>query len=137
MSNNKTSWDPSALRLVPGDLTGARALRKGRRASSVQGKFIAGPVDVIWLSQARRLGVTALWVGLGLWFLRGLRRSDTFIVSNLIMHEWSVLPDAKTRALRTLAKAGLITIEARGKRSPQVTLVVQNRTTTRRAGSEL
>jgi DNA-binding transcriptional ArsR family regulator len=69
--------------------------------------------------------VTALWVGLGLWFLRGLRRSDTNIASNLIMQEWDVLPDAKSRALRALEKAGLITVERRGKRNPRVTLVVQ------------
>ena len=102
-----------------------QAARKGRQVSSVRGKFIAGPVDIIWLSQARKLGVTALWVGLGLWFLRGLRRSDSFIVSNLIMQEWNVQPDAKRRALRKLENAGLITIERKGKRNPRVTLVVQ------------
>jgi DNA-binding transcriptional ArsR family regulator len=94
----------------------------------------AGPVDVDWLSQARKLGVTALWVGLSLWFLRGLKRSDSFIVSNLMLQERDVLPDAKRRALRTLEKAGLITIELRGKRSPRVTLVVQN---SRNGGSEI
>jgi hypothetical protein len=99
-------------------------IRRGRRASSVRGKFIAGPVDVVWLSQARKLGVTALWVGLGLWFLRGLRRSNSFTVSNLMMREWGVQPDAKSRALRALEQAGLIIIERREKRSPRVTLVV-------------
>jgi len=101
------------------------AIRKGRRISPAGGKFIAGPIDVTWLSQASKLGVTALWVGLGLWFLRGIKHSDTFIVSNLIMQEWDVLPDAKRRALRALEKVGLIKIERRGKRSPRVTLVVQ------------
>ena len=110
MSNNnssRASWDPSSLQLVSGDVAPPQAvIRKGRRVSSVRGKFIAGPIDVVWLSQARKLGVTALWVGLGLWFLRGLRRSDSFLVSNLIMQEWDVLPDAKSRALRKLEKAG-------------------------------
>jgi DNA-binding transcriptional ArsR family regulator len=81
-------------------------------------------MDVSWVSQARKLGVTALWVGLGLWFLRGLRRSNSFIVSNLMMREWGVEPDAKSRALRALEKAGLVIVERRGKRSPVVTLVV-------------
>jgi len=80
------------------------------------------------------LGVTALWVGLSLWFLRGLKRSDSFIVSNLMMQEWDVLPDAKCRALRTLEKAGLIAIEPRGKRNSRVTLVVQN---SKNSGSEI
>jgi DNA-binding transcriptional ArsR family regulator len=100
-------------------------LGRSRRASSVGGKFIAGPVDVVWLSQARKLGVTALWVGLGLWFLRGLRRSNSFTVSNLMMRELGVHPDAKTPALRVLEEAGLIAIERRGKRSPRVTLIVE------------
>ena len=86
--------------------------------------FIAGPIDVDWLSEARKLGVTALWVGLGLWFLRGLKKSDSFIVSNLLMQTWAVLPDAKGRALKKLERAGLITIEQRGKRSPRITLMV-------------
>jgi hypothetical protein len=72
--------------------------------------------------------VTALWVGLGLWFLRGLKRSDSFIVSNLMMQELEVQRDAKARALRKLEKAALITIEPRGKRSPRVTLVRQSST---------
>jgi DNA-binding transcriptional ArsR family regulator len=77
--------------------------------------------------QASRLGVKALLVGLALWHLKKLRQADTFIVSNLMLQEWDVQPDAKTRALRKLEKAGLIRIERRGKRSPQVTLVVGNR----------
>jgi hypothetical protein len=122
MSNHKYggSWDPAALRIGLGDVASKKvATRKGRHVSSVIGKFIAGPVDVDWLSQARKLGVTALWVGLSLWFLRGLKRSDSFIVSNLMMQEWDVLPDAKCRALRTFEKAGLIAIEPRGKRNPR------------------
>ena len=63
-------------------------------------------------------------VGLALWHLRGLRRADTFIVSNLMLHEWGIQPDAKSRALCKLEGVGLITVERRGKRSPQVTLVI-------------
>jgi DNA-binding transcriptional ArsR family regulator len=123
-NSSRASWDPSNL--VLRDVAYPHvAKQKGRRASSVRGKFIAGPIDVVWLSQARKLGVSALWIGLGLWFLRGLRKSDSFIVSNLIMQEWGVQPDAKSRALGKLEKAGLITIERRDKRSPRVTLVVQ------------
>jgi hypothetical protein len=51
-----------------------------------------------------------------------------------MMQEWDVLPDAKRRALRALEKAGLIAIERRGKRSPRVTLVVQN---SRNSGLEI
>jgi len=127
-TNTKISWDPSCLRL---DQDGARRLqggtRRGRQVSPIRDKFIAGPINVPWVVQASRLGVKALLVGLALWHLKKLRQADTFIVSNLMLQEWDVQPDAKTRALRKLEKAGLIRIERRGKRSPQVTLVVGNR----------
>jgi DNA-binding transcriptional ArsR family regulator len=127
-TNTNISWDPSRLRL---DQDGVRRLqggiRRGRRVSPIRGKFIAGPIDVSWVVQASRLGVKALLVGLALWHLKKLRQADTFIVSNLIVHEWGVQPDAKRRALRALERAGLIRIERREKRSPQVTLVVENR----------
>jgi DNA-binding transcriptional ArsR family regulator len=76
--------------------------------------------------QASQLGVKALLVGLALWHLRGLRKVDTFIVSNLMLRDWGIQPDAKRRALRKLKGAGLIRVEGKGKRSPQVTVIVGN-----------
>ena len=129
MSPYNSTWDPSGLRLDQDVAKGPQGgTRQGRRRPPVQGKFIAGPVNVMWLLRARRLGVTALLVGLALWHIKGLRKTDTFIVSNLILQEWDIQPDAKRRALRALERAGLVRIERRGKRSPQVTLVVRNGT---------
>jgi hypothetical protein len=68
--------------------------------------------------------VKALLVGLLLWNLKGLRKCETFAVSNIMAHDWGITPDAKRRALRKLEKAGLISVERRGKRSPLVTLLV-------------
>src|SRR6516165_5259348 len=122
--NNIDSWNPNRLRLAPEPVTRSRGVeRRRRRGSPVQGKFIAGPVNVVWLLEARRLGVTALLVGLALWHIKGLRKTDTFIVSNLMLRDWGIQADAKSRALRKLERAGLITVERQGKRSPQVTLL--------------
>jgi hypothetical protein len=71
--------------------------------------------------------VKALLVGLALWHLKKLRQADTFIVSNLMLQEWGVQPDAKNRALRALERASLIRVERRGKRSPLVTLIAKIR----------
>jgi DNA-binding transcriptional ArsR family regulator len=119
-----TIWDPSRLRLDQARMNGRPG--RGRQVSPIRDKFIAGPIDVSWICRAGRLGVKALLVGLALWHLRGLRRSNSFIVSNLMMQEWSVQPDAKARALRKLENARLITVKREGKRSPRVTLVVGN-----------
>jgi DNA-binding transcriptional ArsR family regulator len=123
----KSSWDPSCLRLDQTRVARLNSgLRRGRQPSPIRDKFIAGPIDVSWVCQASRHGVTALLVGLALWHLKGLRRSNGFEVSNLMVREWGVQPDAKSRALRALEKAGLIEVERRGKRSPRVTLVIRN-----------
>ena len=126
-TNSNVSWDPSRLRL---DQAGSRrsqgGIRRGRRVSPIRGKFIAGPVDVSWLVQASQLGVKALLVGLALWHIRGLRKADTFIVSNIMVQDWGILPDAKRRALRKLEEAGLIRVEKRGKLSPFVTILAGN-----------
>jgi hypothetical protein len=126
MPPNSKTWDPRYLQL---DLTKAATNggnHRGRQPSPIRDKFIAGPVEVSWVCRAGRLGVKALLVGLALWYFRGLRRSNSFIVSNLMMQEWGVQPDAKARALRKLEKARLITVKREGKRSPRVTLVVGN-----------
>jgi hypothetical protein len=81
-------------------------------------------VDVSWVCRAARLGVKTLLVGLALWHLRGLRRSNTFLVSNLMLRDWGIEPDAKSRALRALERTGLISVKRQGKRSLVVTLVV-------------
>ena len=141
MSNNNSSrdnnnpWDPSHLQLTPSDVKAfPPAVRKGRQVTHIKNKFIKGPVDFAWLSSAQKLGVTTLWLGICLWFLRGLKGSDSFLVSNMVAQEWGLLPDAKSRALRKLEMTGLITVERRGKRSPRVTLVVTNSTPSQKQG---
>jgi DNA-binding transcriptional ArsR family regulator len=125
--NTNISWNPNCLMLDQTAVTGGQGgTRRGRQPSPIRNKFIAGPIDVSWVCQASRLGVKALLVGLALWHLKGLRRDDSFLVSNLMLQEWGIQPDAKRRALRKLEKAGLITVERQGKRSPRVTLVVGN-----------
>ena len=126
-TNTNANWDPSRLRLNQVWVARSQgAARRGRRTSPIDGKFIAGPVNVSWVIKASRLGVKALLVGMALWHLRGLRKADTFIVSNLILRDWGILPDAKRRALRKLEEAGLIRVARNQKRSPEVTLVVAN-----------
>jgi hypothetical protein len=80
-----------------------------------------------WLHDASKLGVSALWVGSVLWHLAGLKKSATFVVSNLHMHRWGVDRHTKSRALIALKRANLIAIKNRGKRSPKVTILVEER----------
>jgi hypothetical protein len=125
--NTNTAWDPTRLRLRQDEVARLNGgLRRGRKPSPIRDKFIAGPIGASWVCQASRLGVKALLVGLTLWHVKGLRRSNSFELSNLMVREWGIQPDAKARALHKLEKAGLIMVERRGKRSPRVTLVVRS-----------
>jgi DNA-binding transcriptional ArsR family regulator len=76
--------------------------------------------------QAAQLGVKALLFGMVLWPLKGFRSTNSFIVSNLTAKEWGIGPDAKRRALRKLERAGRISVERQGKRSPRTTLLSAN-----------
>lgn len=69
--NNNVDWDPTHLQLNQGTVTGSQGgVRRGRRASPIHGKFIAGPLSVSWVCRASRLGVKTLLVGLALWHLK-------------------------------------------------------------------
>jgi DNA-binding transcriptional ArsR family regulator len=117
------SWDPLQLRLDEGAIKRSRSdPPQGRRTLSIEGRFIAGPIEAAWVIQAGQLGVKALLLGMVLWHLKGLRKFHTFKVSNMMVREWGITPDAKSRGLRKLERAGLIAVQRQGKRSPQVTL---------------
>lgn len=123
VNNNGFNWDPSSLQLDQ-IAHSQRGTRRGRRILPITKRFIAGPIPVSWICQAGQLGVKALLVGLALWHIRGLRKMNTFIVSNLMLEAWGIQPDAKSRALRKLERAGLIRIDRQGKRSPKVTILI-------------
>jgi hypothetical protein len=121
---NNNRFDPTLLTLDEQFVKLAKTPQgRGRQVRPLDYNFIKGPIDAIWLIQAAKLGVKPLLLGLVLWYLRGLRRADTVLLSNVTCGEWGIEPDAKRRALIKLEKAGLITIERHRKRSPKVTIL--------------
>lgn len=86
--------------------------------------FLRGPIPMRWLQVASTLGGSALWVGCILWHLAGFQGTNTFIVSTVYMRRWGVDRGIKSRALKALAAAGLIAIEARSRRNPVVTIIL-------------
>jgi DNA-binding transcriptional ArsR family regulator len=125
-NSNISKWDPSRLQLDVITRAKSATSVRHRRRPPIKDRYVRGPIPVAWLGRAGQLGGAALLVGLALWYLYGLRKTDTFIVSNLTMESWGVRRDAKSRGLQKLAAAGLIKVERREKRSPQVTLVVES-----------
>ena len=118
----KSKWDPRWFRLdhALAQRIGTASRRKVRMVRKTGGLFLRGPIPMPWLYEAAKLGVSPLWVGCVLWHLAGLKKSDTFLVSNLHLHRWGIERRAKSRALKALSDAGLITITSAQRRQGSI-----------------
>jgi hypothetical protein len=120
--------DWEELRLSPSATAALAATRKERRArhaesATPRARFIKGPIPVAWLATAASLPLTkAVQTGLAIWYLAGLRKSKTVVLSNLMLASFNVGPQAKYRCLKALEDAGLISVEYRPQKNPRVTL---------------
>jgi hypothetical protein len=103
------TWDREAQAYVP--------------ATQPNQRFLKGPVPWPWIEVAAKLPGKALAVGIALWRLAGAVKSKTIRLSNAEVSELGCDRNAKSRALRDLERAGLITVERQPGCSPRVTLV--------------
>jgi hypothetical protein len=101
----------------------AGLLVRGRQARTVRtaGRFLKGPIPMAWIAAADKAG--ALMVGMCLWYLAGLNKSDTFKASNAALAPWGINRERKARGLRKLADASLIALTGRPNASPIVTML--------------
>jgi len=89
----------------------------------VKAHFIRGPIPSWWIQQAGRLPGKALHVGLAAWELAGLKNSHQGLaLSSERLTRYGVSRFAKTRALKELAEAGLVTVRWHRNRSPVIDL---------------
>jgi len=85
--------------------------------------FIKGPLPLGWMQAAARMPGRTLQVALVLWYLAGLKKSDTVRLSSEQMDAVGVSREAKYEALQRLSAAGLVSVDQRPGRAPVVTLV--------------
>ena len=85
--------------------------------------FLKGPVPLIWLARAACCRGKALHVAIILCYRAGLQKSDTIKVPGWTAKKFGLDRHAKTRALKALEQAGLVSITRRQGCSPQVTLL--------------
>jgi DNA-binding transcriptional ArsR family regulator len=85
-------------------------------------KFIKGPIPLPWIIGAVKLSPCALRISIVIWYVRGLRKSDTFILSNKMLKEFGLDRYTKYRGLKLLEEAGLVEVKRRSKRNPMVTI---------------
>lgn len=86
-------------------------------------RFIQGPIPYDWVKRANQLPGKAGSVGISLWFLKGVKKSDTF----LLTQEFDALAGCGRKAiyhaLDELEEAGLIKVSSRAGGRPEVTIL--------------
>lgn len=72
--------------------------------------FIKGPIPLSWFYKASKLNGNAVKVGMLLWFLKGLTKSDRFKVQNKFIRECNISRRSYYASLKKLEAANLIKI---------------------------
>jgi hypothetical protein len=97
------------------EITGEREIpleRLGLRQPSLKEPFIKGPLRLGDLAAVVRLpGKYTLAVWLLLQYRSDIGRGSAVTIPNRLLKSWNIDKNAKTRALKQLERAGLITIE--------------------------
>jgi len=97
---------PIPIRVETWDRTNKRFVPKPTRT-----KFLKGPIPWSWIVNAARLRGQALEVGLCLWRVAGATDSYSVRLSSSELQPFGIDHSAKSRALKALGKAGLISIQ--------------------------
>ena len=91
----------------------------------IQGGFLRGPVPLDWLRLASFVGGRgkAFLVGVALWYLKGLKKTETVRLTHTTLTRLQIKPDAARRGLKALERGGLVSVERRPGRAPVVTIL--------------
>ena len=88
----------------------------------VTGRFLYGPVSMEWLWEAKQAGLRALWAGLELWVLHGMRRRRRTLKGNpkeiplnisAIARQLGTDRQSVSQGLQALIRAGLVVVRRR------------------------
>ena len=89
-------------------------------------KFVKGPIPFKWIEAASRLGANESRLSWLLWFMHGVTKGASFTVSNDRAKRFGIERRQKYRALASLEKAGLISIDCRSGTAHKITVIPSN-----------
>jgi hypothetical protein len=120
------AYDPNDLHgtnwsKVPDSLIPSRRVESARDRKKAT-HFIP-PVPLGWFDRACVLPGKALAVGLILWRLAKMRNTDTVTLTQAALKQHGLGRWVKYDALRSLERAGLVSVRRRDRKSPEVTLL--------------
>jgi hypothetical protein len=116
-------FDPERLRLPSSAESGAiQSVTRPPRHKPGE-KFLKGPIPLTWLAIAGEQPGKALHVGVALWHLAGLKRTQTVPLSASLLLTMGVSRHSGYRGLKALEGAGLVSIVRHPGRLPIVTIL--------------
>ncbi len=89
-------------------------------------KFLKGPIPMGWLDSAGKLPGKALHVGIMLWYLGGLRKTNEVNLSLSGMFSLGLTRWSARRGLFCLERTGLVAVKRRIGMKPLVTILAGN-----------
>ncbi len=113
-----TSWEiPTTPAITP---------TASRRATRIDGEFLRGPIPLPWLTKACLIGdIAALQVAMAIWFARGRTKSEVINLSTALLDRFMDTRDRrkKTRGIKALEGAGLVSVERQPRKNPIITIL--------------
>jgi hypothetical protein len=124
MRNGTLSREDFTVMMGRGGIDLPRTFQRTGRATKqdVSGQYVPR-IPLAWAIRAIALPGKAWGVGCLLWYRARVSGSTTVTLTRAWLQEFGVDPETARRGLRQLEAAGLVCVERRGKRSPQVTLI--------------
>ena len=121
-------WDARSQRFMSADQSAGASAREYMeglgRTQNIYGRYIKGPVPWVWVVAAAALPGKALIVGLALWRLSGSMKTMRVMLANSELAPFGIDRAAKSRAVASLEKAGLVEVIRQRSRFPIITLLV-------------
>jgi len=118
--------DPSSLSLNGHTLTPKKVSRKKAPRHKSGEPFLRGPIPMNWLAAASKASGhgSGLGIAVALWYLSGLNlQAKTVKLSGSVLRQMGIERHAGYRGLKTLEKAGLVSVERHSGRLPMVTIL--------------
>jgi hypothetical protein len=113
---------PNGLRPASTSTKNEVVVEKASR-KRITGRFLRGPIPLEWLMKAGQQSGQALHVAIAIWFLTGVKNTNSVQVSNKLLSKFGVNRYSKRRALKQLSNAKLISVEQGRGKSPVVTVL--------------
>ena len=85
--------------------------------------FLKGPIPMAWLNEAAKLPGKALNLGIAIWWLAGMAKTNTFKLTAKALDQLDVSRDAASSGLKRLEAQGLIRVQRSPGQRPTVEIL--------------